>query len=93
MISPYQSMGPAPGLASPMPPLPLPPAQQPGQPMGFTRTVGEAPFKQLEQKQEMVGTEISDLTLQQALLKHQKDQLTREKNVYQQIMDRIKGSI
>lgn len=63
-------------------------------PPDFTRTAaGDRPGQQLSKKAEQLGAEISDLTLVQARLKHQKDQMTRQKSAYEQLLNRLKESV
>ena len=62
-------------------------------PPDFTRTRGAGGFQKLSQRAEQTGAQISELTLRQAMLKHQKDQLTRQKSAYEQLIKKIQGSV
>ena len=63
-------------------------------PPDFTNTAaGPEPGQKLSRRAEALGAQISDLTLAQAKLKHQKDQMTRQKSAYEELLNRLKGSV
>lgn len=101
MISPYQMMSQQPVQPEQMgplmgqpPPMQQPMAQPPMQagPPDFTRTAaGPEPAKQIREKKDMLGDQISQLTFEQAKLKRSKDILMNQQSAYEDILNRIKG--